>query len=303
MGSVDTERGGPWLERPKPEVTVMERRILFAVDDDEMLPGALPVVAAYARTWGAGVRVLHVARVDAPAGASRRLVMAVVERLRAEGIAAEGEIRPLRRGRGEDVGEVVAEAAAHADLVVVGSRGRSEVGALLMGSVDQSAASRLEAPMLVLRATSAPSPAAEPRTVLVAVDGSAASDEAAAEAAAVAAGFGASVFVLHVMPLMRVASAGMVESEEEAQAILRRGVAAVEERHVRATGGLVADPSVAGAIATTADRLDAELVVLGSRRPSHLGGLVLGSVAHEVIHRLRRPVLLARHLRAAEAAR
>jgi nucleotide-binding universal stress UspA family protein len=58
---------------------------------------------------------------------------------------------------------------------------------------------------------------------------------------------------------------------------------------------------VAGAIVAAAGRLDADLVVLGSRRPSHLGGLVLGSVAHEVIHQLRRPVLLARLVRAAAA--
>jgi nucleotide-binding universal stress UspA family protein len=277
----------------------MERTILFAVDDDEVLPDALPVVTAYARRWHAGVRVLHVARPDAPTGAGRRLVMAVVERLRAEGTAAEGEIRPLRRG--EDVGEAVAAAAAHADLVVVGSRGRSEVGALLLGSVDQSAASRLEAPMLVLRAAPTPSVAVEPRTVLVAVDGSATSDEAAAEAAAIATGFGAGVVVLHVLPLVTVASTGAVESEEEAQAILRRGLAVVEERGLRPTGEVVADSSVACAIVAAAERHNAGLVVLGSRRPSHLGGLVLGSVGHEVIHQLRRPVLLARHVRPVEA--
>jgi nucleotide-binding universal stress UspA family protein len=280
-------------------MTTMERTILFAVDDDETLPGAVPVVAAYARRWDAGVRVLHVARSDSPNGASRRLVQAVVDRLRDEGIAAEGEIRLLRRG--EDVGEVVAGAAAHADLVVVGSHGRTEVGALLLGSVGQSAASHTETPMLVVRAAAVPS---EPRTVLVAVDGSAASDEAAAEAAAIASGFGATVHVLHVLPLPRVAGAGLVESEDEAQTILHRGMAAVEERGVRATGDVEADPSVAGAIVAAAHRLDVDLVVLGSRRPSHLGGLVLGSVGHEVIHQLRRPVLLARHVRtAAEAVR
>jgi nucleotide-binding universal stress UspA family protein len=279
----------------------MERTILFAVDDDDALPGALPVVAAYARMWDAAVRVLHVARPDAPNGDGTRLVTAVVDRLRAEGIAAAGEIRPLPRGA--DVAAVVAEIAAHVDLVVVGSRGRSEVGALLLGSVDLSAASRLDAPMLVLHAPFAPPAPVAPRTVLVAVDGSPTSDEAAAEAAAIASAFGAEVRVVHVLPLVTVASAGMVESNEESQAILRRGVAAVEERGVRATGELMPDPSVAGAIVAAAGRHDADLVVLGSRRPSHLGGLVLGSVAHEVIHRLRRPVLLARRVRATQAKR
>jgi nucleotide-binding universal stress UspA family protein len=75
----------------------------------------------------------------------------------------------------------------------------------------------------------------------------------------------------------------------------------VEERGLRGTGDLVADSSVAGAIVAAADRHDTGLVVLGSRRPSHLGGLVLGSVGHDVIHQIRRPVLLARHVRPVEA--
>jgi len=282
-------------------VDTMERTILFAVDDDEALPEAMPVVAVYARRWRASVRVLHVAVKDAPNGSARRLVMEVVDRLRGEGIEAEGEVRPLPAGK--EAGEVVAEAAAHADLVVTGSHGRSELGVLFHGSVGESAAHRLEAPMLVLRAPFAVPAAVEPLTVLVAVDGSPASDEAAAEAAAVASGFGAGVLVLHVIPLVTVAGVGPVESEQEAQAILRRGMATVEERGVRASGEIAVDRSVAGAIAAAAQRLAADLVVLGSRRPSPLQGLVLGSVAHEVIHQLRRPVLLARPVRAQNQVR
>lgn len=73
----------------------MYSRILFAVDDDEALPAAVPVVVAYARKSKAVVRVLHVHRI-APAvtnGASRRLVKSVIERLEAEGVEAEGEMR------------------------------------------------------------------------------------------------------------------------------------------------------------------------------------------------------------------
>jgi nucleotide-binding universal stress UspA family protein len=278
----------------------MERTILFAVDDDDTLPGAMPVVTAYARRWDARVRVLHVARQEAPNGAGRRLVMEVVDRLRDAGVVAEGEIRPVRGG--EDVGAAVAEAAAHADLVVVGSHGRTEVGAVLMSSVDQSAAHLLEAPMLVLHAPFEPPAPAAPRTVLVAVDGSPTSDEAAVEAARIASAFGARVVVLHVLKLVTVAGAGVVETDEETRDILRRGAAPAEELGLGVTVDLVTDPSVAGAIAAAAERHGADLVVLGSRRPSHVGGLVLGSVAHEVLHRLRRPLLLARHALTAVAA-
>ncbi len=48
---------------------------------------------------------------------------------------------------------------------------------------------------------------------------------------------------------------------------------------------------VVQAIAETSEREGADLVVLGSRRPSDLNGLLLGSVAHGLIHRLGKPVL------------
>jgi nucleotide-binding universal stress UspA family protein len=278
----------------------MYSRILFAVDDDEALPAAVPVVAACARRCGADVRVLHVLRTgpDAPNGTSRRLVKSVVEQLWSRGVRADGEVRPVR-GR-EQVAAMIARTArgAEADLVAIGSHGRSDLGAIFLGSVSDAVAGGLETPVLVVRAASdAP---AEPRTVLVAVDGSAASDEAVEEAAELAERFSASAVVVHVRQVMTVQEATFTESEEEAQAIVRRGVAAMERRGVRATGVVSLASSVPSELAAAAERVGADLVVLGSRRPSHVSGLLLGSVGHELVHRLRRPVLLARRVRSAE---
>jgi nucleotide-binding universal stress UspA family protein len=50
---------------------------------------------------------------------------------------------------------------------------------------------------------------------------------------------------------------------------------------------------VAVEIVAAAEGLGADLVVLASRRPSEISGLLVGSVAHQVIHRLQCPVLLA----------
>lgn len=54
---------------------------------------------------------------------------------------------------------------------------------------------------------------------------------------------------------------------------------------------------VAARLAAAAQRWDADLVVLGSRRLTDLGGLLLGSVAHELVRRTPRPVLLAERSR------
>lgn len=282
------------------EVNEMYSRVLFAVEDDEALSAAVPVVTAYARKWDAEVRVLHVHRIDPNAvnGAGRRLVQGVVDELRSAGIRAEGEIRLV--GDGEKIGPAIAQVAAGegADLVAIGSRGRSDLGGLFLGSVSHDAACGLRLPVLVLRAAStAPH---EPRTVLVGVDGSAASDEAAAEAADLTASFGAALVAVHVKQVIAAEGVAIVEPEEEAAAILRRAVAAAHAVGVGAIAETALDHSAANGLVAAAERHGADLVVLGSRRPSHLGGLVLGSVAHEAIHRLRCPVLLAHRVREVE---
>jgi nucleotide-binding universal stress UspA family protein len=278
----------------------MYGRILFAVDDDEALAAAVPVVAAYARRSKAPVRVLHVHCIDpaTPDGATRRLVKSVVERLEAEGAEAEGEVRLMHRG--EKLESVITRAAqqAEADLIAIGSHGRSDLSALFHGSVSHAVATGLEAPVLVIRASAAGP--IEPETVLIAIDGSAISDEVTAEAADIASMFGAKVFVLHVQQVISDEATPIVESDARAQATIRRALEALTARGVEADGGSVVSHSVVSPIVSTAERIGADLVVLGSRRPSDFAGLLLSSVAHQVMSRLRCPVLLTRRITAAE---
>lgn len=282
----------------------MYSRILFAVDEDESLEAAIRVLAAYARRLRSAVHVLHVHRIQAgaPDATGRRLVPAVIERLHEAGVeAAGGEVRLVRRG--EDVGAMIAKVAIEnrADLVAVGTHGRSDLGAIIMGSVSRRATTRLDIPVLVLRASATLS--APPRRILVAVDGSPASDEAVEEAGSIAAQFGAAVLAVHVRPLVAAEGAAFVEPEPEAEATLERATAALEARDLDVRAESLVHWRAGRGIADAAERFDADLVVLGSRRPSALTGLVAGSVAHEIVHHLRRPVLLAPRTRAAQLVR
>lgn len=274
----------------------MYSRILFAVDDDEALPAA---VVAFARKSKAVVRVLHVHRIDPGVtnGASRRLVKLVIELLEAEGLDAEGEIRLMHAG--EKLEEIITRAAQQpeADLVVMGTHGRSDMSALFRGSVSHAVAAGLDVPVLVVSASMVP---LEPRTLLVAVDGSSTSDEVIAEAGEIASMFGATAFVLHVQRIVTADSVAIVEPDAEGLAIVERSVDALKARGVQATGQTVVSHSVAFAIVLAAERVGADLVVLGSRRPSHLGSLLMGSVAHQVMHQVRCPVLLTRRVRSAD---
>jgi len=50
---------------------------------------------------------------------------------------------------------------------------------------------------------------------------------------------------------------------------------------------------VASLIAAEADRIDADVIVIGSRRRGDLAALVLGSLTRDLLRRTTRPVLLA----------
>ena len=273
---------------------MMYQKILFAVGEDSASDAAVPVVAAYARHLKADLHVLHVHRVgvDVPDGQIRAMLNRVVERLEAGGVHSSGEVRLSANDR--KVSTIITRVAtdAGADLVAIGSRGRSDLGGLFLGSVSHRVAAGLDLPVLVVRTT--PGLHAPPRKVLVATDGSTASDRAVADAAELARRTGAAVSVLHVCQIVATPGGAFVEPAAEARATVNHAVALLQEQGIHATGEtVISQTGTVDAIAAASERDGADLVVIASRRPSELSGLLLGSVAHGLIHRLSTPVLLA----------
>jgi nucleotide-binding universal stress UspA family protein len=137
-------------------------------------------------------------------------------------------------------------------------------------------------------------------TVLLAVDGSKHAEKAVDLATKLAQTDGDKVVVLHVTEVMparfQVPSAVEYALDEETIQLAKRyaealGAAGVEARtefrHIHSG-------HVARVICDTADELDAGLIVMGSRGRSDLTAVLLGSVAHKVLHLTDRPVLIAR---------
>jgi len=147
--------------------------------------------------------------------------------------------------------------------------------------------------------TGAPQP--QIRTVLVGVDSSERSAEAVESAIEVATACKAIVIAAHVREsIFAGEAAAYIEPDEVAQAVLaaatdrfREAGVAAEVRTLLGLGG------VARELVAMADEVDADLIVLGSRRLGDLGGLFLGSVAHQVLHLTRRPLLMAERVPAA----
>lgn len=134
--------------------------------------------------------------------------------------------------------------------------------------------------------------------ILLAVDGSEPSRRAMEAAAELAVGNGAEVLVLHVRELDPRGRAGPVSLEEpgEAADLVNGVVADLRGRGVKASGEAYAavGGGAAPQIISAAKAFGAGLIVMGTRGSSDFAALLVGSVAHKVIHHAECPVLVTR---------
>jgi nucleotide-binding universal stress UspA family protein len=133
--------------------------------------------------------------------------------------------------------------------------------------------------------------------IVVAIDTSEYSLRVIPTALEVAQKFRREVFVLHVFEHDRGRSVVYSdESTAEAMRLVADAVKLMKEGGVSADGQVhdVAAGHVAEDIVATAGAFGADLIVMGSRGLSDVQGILLGSVAHKVIHLAAIPVLVAR---------
>ena len=137
----------------------MLEEILLAVDMSDYARKAVPAAAELAKAGGGTVHVLHVRELyypvpptvvgDSPEEA-QQLVDSVVEELNKTGVTADGAVRPSTGG---SPASVILQQAREvgAGLVVLGSRGLSDLSGLLLGSVAHKVIQLSSCPVLVVR--------------------------------------------------------------------------------------------------------------------------------------------------------
>lgn len=135
----------------------MSGSILLAVDDSKHSRRAAEVVEQLAKATGATVTVLHVhevavgrwgrLRVDEDLGDS--FAADVASRLVANGVSAHADRREAQL---HEVAQALIAAADEIDaaFIAVGSRGRSDVGSLTLGSVSHKLLHLSHRPVLVV---------------------------------------------------------------------------------------------------------------------------------------------------------
>ncbi|GIJ27078.1 universal stress protein [Micromonospora qiuiae] len=282
--------------------------VVVGVDGSEIALQAVRAAAREAANRHRPLRIVHafiwpLMRVPlgpapgAPAGAGLRNQ---AQRYVDEAVAEAGEATPEVAVEGAVVegaasGVLLAESRAAA-LVVLGSRGLGGFAGLLLGSAAVQVSAHADCPVLVVRG--------EPPTngpVVVGVDGSELSRQAVGFAFEEAARRDTELIAVHAWLYPTPAGPGDIlplvydldAFQEQEERVLAESVAewsgrypevTVQQRLVRGSPGR----------ALVEQSRTAQLVVVGARGRGPLGGLLLGSVSHAVLHHAESPVAIVR---------
>jgi nucleotide-binding universal stress UspA family protein len=280
------------------------KRILVATDFSEHAQRAVAWGAALAKRFGAELELItSVFVVPLAAGPhsygippdylrnvreqADKHLDEVAARYKRDGIAVQCTVLH------EDPSSGVCARAAetNADLIVLGTRGRSGLAHVLLGSVAERTARLAKCPVLAVHAGSPPPRAL--RTLLVPMDFSPAAHAAVALARTLLEPGGELVLLHAIAPVL---AAGAPErpledprAEQSARAEyqkLRSSLAGVNTRLVLRYGA--ADVSVVDAAAEVA----ADAIVMGTRGRSGIAHVLLGSVAERVLRAASAPVFV-----------
>ncbi|QUH02148.1 universal stress protein [Saccharopolyspora erythraea] len=264
--------------------------VVVGVDGSEQSLAAATWAADDAALRRAPLRPVLVTDLPPYGGEPEKVLHSAV--LRATGhhpdLATESEVR-----RGNPARELVAESGG-AQLLVVGSRGRSPVRARLLGSVSTKVATHAHCPTVVVRDHPADS-----GPVVVGLDNSPHSRAALRFAFGEAAARGSELVAVQVWeedeyaPVVPLLDIEVAERTDETRRALSEQLAGwsqdyptVAVREIARRGNPV--------VALTTLGKDAQLVVVGHRGRGGFAGMLLGSVATGVLDHAPCPVAVVR---------
>ncbi|MBI4348631.1 MAG: universal stress protein [Elusimicrobia bacterium] len=165
-----------------------------------------------------------------------------------------------------------------ADLLVVGTHGRTGMPRLLLGSVTEALLRESPIPVLAIRAEPA-----RIKRLLVPVNFTAYADDALRYAASLAAALGAKLTVQHVNRAGEVPAEALARLEEELASLPEAVRTACSPQAVIAKGEPVEAISRAAA--------DHDLVVLSGHRKALLHDLLRGTTAQQLVRAVKTPLL------------
>jgi len=276
--------------------------VLCPTDGSETADAALDVATAVADTHGATLHVLNVADTNQPSlariegqvrdvleGEGRDVVDEAASKARQSGVDVVAEV--IQGGPSRTICDYVTDRGI--DLVVMGSRGKSTMKQIVLGSVTERVVRNAAAPVLVVPPES--DSEYPPERVLVGTDGSQGSELAVDAAFGIGSETGAAVHAVSVLePDLLGFDVRSTQASEERERrdenILSDVRARANERGI-AVETAIRDGSVVEMLNEYADETEIDLVVVGTHGRTGIDRRLLGSVTENLIRSASVPVL------------
>jgi nucleotide-binding universal stress UspA family protein len=296
----------------------MFKNILVPLDGSRLAESALPIAAALARRFKGSVTLIHVIEKDAPSEvhSERHLVHANEATEYLEEVASLSILSGVRvsthvhESKVTDVVESITEHSAELapDLIVMSTHGKGGAQRLLFGNLAQRVTARGATPVLIVHPEHAEgrNANADWRVILAPIDADPSHEKSLSFAANIALAFHCRLHLLMVVPtLIKLsgpqsafslflpgATRAKLEIETSAAAeYLRSKENELKEKKIR-TQSEVARGKAARAISKAAERLSADLIVMGTHGKVGADAFWAGSVAAQVAAHTHVPLLL-----------
>jgi nucleotide-binding universal stress UspA family protein len=276
------------------------RTILFAADFSENSMEAFRMAGSLAVDDKTRLFVVHVSGPDQAAeGPARITGREALEKRLGETyvpnhpvdvtcVVREGDISAGILGIAREIG---------ADLIVMGTQGRTGLRRLIAGSVATAVLREAPCPVLALSSRAGDRTRGPVRVILHPTDFSPSSEGALRVARALAGDLGARLFLLHVLPLA-ILMDGSMAAEVDPQPYrdsLRNLAEALDGPDLKQPiETLLVHGFDREEICRVAEQTACDLIVMGTHGRSGVGRLVLGSVAEAVLPRVDCPVLVVK---------
>jgi nucleotide-binding universal stress UspA family protein len=267
--------------------------VRWAAVEADRRDATLHIVHAYDETW---VAVPDLPQVGVVETAHNRAEEIVIDARMAAKTTAPSVTVHADATRGDPVITLL-EAAATADLVVVGNRGRGGFTSLMLGSTSQRVATHAPCPTVVVRGRTM----AIEGPVVVGADGSAGGAHALQMAFEAAAARRTSVVAVRAYQLPSVvltpALPSVIVTPDECETAERESLATLlvpwRDKFPTVRVETLVSCGDAARVLVGASHT-AQLIVVGSRGLGAFVGTVLGSVGGQLLHHADCPVLIAR---------